>query len=178
MHTPFENSRHVEQLWEHSLRCAEAARLLADETPIINSDDAYTLGLLHDVGETLLLSLFPTEMEQMEEVSDDERSDHELAAFGVDHAQVSQWVLESCGLPHALTVSVQTHHDVIRINSPVALLLHVANAIALADDPYKVAAFDTLGTERLYMLGLSRNDLFRIHASLDSRLEQKLDPVF
>ena len=116
-------------------------------------------------------------MKEMEGFKDDERIEREIAAFGVDHAQVGQWVMESCGVPRALTSIVQTHHDVMRTNTPAALLLHVANAVAQADDPFKVAALNTISTERLYMLRLSRHDLFRIHASLDSVLEQRLTPV-
>lgn len=166
-----------EKLWEHSLRCAEAARLLAERTGIINPEDAYTLGLLHDIGEILLRSLFPEEMRAMTDLTDEERTEGEIAAFGVDHAQVGQWVMNACGLPRALTSAVQTHHDVMRINAPAALLLHVANAIADADDPYKIAALDTIGTDRLYMMNLSRNDLFSIYEATGSALERRLDPV-
>jgi putative nucleotidyltransferase with HDIG domain len=166
-----------EWLWEHSLRCAEAARLLAEETAIMAADDAYTLGLLHDVGEALLRSLFPDEMEQMLGLTEGERIEREISTFGVDHAQVGQWALESCGIPRALTVAVQTHHDVLRSNTPAALLLHLANAIAQADDPYKIAGLESIGTDRLYMLRLNRNGLFRIHASMASFIEQKLDPI-
>jgi putative nucleotidyltransferase with HDIG domain len=166
-----------EGVWEHSLRCAEAARLLAEQTALMNSEEAYSLGLLHDVGRVRLCSLFPEEVKEMEGFKDDERIEREIATFGVDHAQVGQWVLESCGVPRALTSTVQTHHDVMRTNTPAALLLHVANAVAQADDPFKIAALNTISTERLYMLRLSRHDLFRVHASLDTALEQRLAPV-
>ncbi|HEY0006067.1 MAG TPA: HD domain-containing phosphohydrolase [Pyrinomonadaceae bacterium] len=168
---------HDELLWEHSLRCAEAARLLAEETAIMSPEDAYTLGLLHDTGEALLRSLFPSEIEQLRGLSEGERMEREIAIFGVDHAQVGQWALESCGIPRALTVAVQTHHDVIRTNTPAALLLHLANAIAQADDPYKIAGLDSIGTDRLYMLRLNHNSIFRIHATISSFIEQKLDPI-
>jgi len=165
------------RLWEHSLRAAEAARLLAEQTGIMCADDAYLLGLLHDLGEVLLLDLFPAEMSQMESVAQEERSDHEIRVFGVDHAQVGQWLLESCGIPRPLTAAVQTHHDVMRINSPAALLLHLADAIANADSPYKVASLETISTDRLYMLRVSRNELFRIHACVDSAVDRRLNPV-
>jgi putative two-component system response regulator len=172
-----ESTQMNERLWEHSLRCAEAARLLAEQTAILNTEDAYTLGLLHDLGEVLLRSLFPEEMKAMEGLDDDERVEREVSEFGVDHAQVGQWVLEACGVSRSLTFTVQTHHDVSRINSPAALLLHLANTIARTGDPFKVAALDTLSTERLYMLRLSRNDLFRVHAATDSAVDRRLAPV-
>jgi putative two-component system response regulator len=171
---PDERGRNTERsLWEHSLRCATSARLLAEHTAIIDPEDAFTLGLLHDIGEILLRSLFPSEMDEMETLADAERRDDEVAAFGVEHAQLGQWILESCGLPRALTATVQTHHDVMRINDPAALLLHVANAIARADDAYKVAALDALGSDRLALLRISRADLASIHERTAALIEQQ-----
>src|SRR5207237_4086650 len=112
---------------EHSLRCAVAARLLAEQTGVIAPADAYALGLLHDIGELLLCSLFPEEMENLLWLDEEARLEREVAAFGVDHAQVGQWALEATGLPRALGALVQTHHDALRINAPAALLLHMAN---------------------------------------------------
>ena len=168
------HSYNAERFWEHARRCATAASLLAEHTAVLETDDAYTLGLLHDIGEILLRSLFPTEMDNMQNLPDSVRIDHEVIAFGVDHAQVGQWILESCGLPRTLTATVQTHHDVMRINDPAALLLHVANAVAHADDAYKVAALDALGSDRLALLGLSRADLADIHARTAGAVEQQL----
>jgi putative nucleotidyltransferase with HDIG domain len=164
----------AEQLWERSLRCAEAARLLAEQTQIIDADDAYTLGLLHDIGEVLLRSLFPGEMERLLLPGAEGRIDREVTAFGVDHAQVGQWILESCGFPRHLAAAVQTHHDAIRINDPVALLLHVADAIALDDQPSNFAALDELGSDRLAMLRLSRSDLVRIQESTNAAIKEQV----
>ncbi|HEX8653536.1 MAG TPA: HD domain-containing phosphohydrolase [Pyrinomonadaceae bacterium] len=168
-----EHSGSPKRLWEHSLRCAASARLLAEQTAVIDPDDAYTLGLLHDTGEILFRSLFPAEMDSMQHLTGDERELTEVVAFGVDHAQVGQWILESCGVPRLLTVPVQTHHDVMRMNDPAALLLHVANAVARADDAYKVTALDALGSDRLALMGLSRADLASVHKRTAAAIEQQ-----
>ncbi|MET0645802.1 MAG: HD domain-containing phosphohydrolase [Pyrinomonadaceae bacterium] len=166
-----------DELWEHSLRAAEAARLIAEQTRILDPKAAYTLGLLHDVGQALLASLFPTTAALLTKLDASERAEYEAASYGVDHAQVGQWMLEACGVTRPLAAAVQTHHDVDCANDPAALLLHVADAVAHAEDPYKVAALDSISTERLYMLRLSRHDLFRVHALTADALERRLDPV-
>lgn len=166
-----------EQIWEHSLRAAEAARMIAEQTGIMCGDDAFTLGLLHDVGEIFLRELFPAEMEQLKEDVQGDRSESEVALFGVDHAQVGQWLLEACGVPRHLAAAVQTQHDIMRINSPTALLLHLADTIAGADTADEVAALESIGTDHLYMLGVSRTELFNIHSCVNSAVEQKLMPV-
>ncbi|HYX41302.1 MAG TPA: HD domain-containing phosphohydrolase, partial [Pyrinomonadaceae bacterium] len=164
---------HDEETRAQAVRCAVAARLLAKRTRLIAPEAAYTLGLLHDAGAVLLRALFPAEMESLRALADDVRVEQEVALFGVDHAQVGQWLLEACGVPRQLSVLVLTHHDVIRINAPGALLLHLATVIAHADAPYKVAALDALGSDRLALLGLNRADLAEIHAAAASALEQQ-----
>ena len=153
--------------------CAVAARLLAERTRLIAPAEAYTLGLLHDVGEELLHALFPAEMTTLCVLADEARVEQEVALFGVDHAQVGQWLLEACGVPRQLAAHVLTHHDVLRINAPGALLLHLANVIAHTDAPHKIAALDALGSDRLALLGLGRADLAEIHTAAYAALEQQ-----
>jgi hypothetical protein len=40
----------VAEMWAHSREIAQNARLIADETPDINPDEAYMVGLLHTIG--------------------------------------------------------------------------------------------------------------------------------
>ncbi|MGA9997069.1 MAG: HD domain-containing phosphohydrolase [Pyrinomonadaceae bacterium] len=173
---PFERDaceHNPEQLWEHSVRCAIAARLLAEQTGILEPEEAFALGLLHDIGEVLLRSLFSEEMEKILWLTDDARLDREVAAFGVDHAQVGHWILEACGLPRSLLVAVQAHHDAMRINAPAALLLHVADAIAHANDASEIAAIDSLGSDRLSQLRLTRFDVARVHGLTTESMGQR-----
>ena len=167
----------LDNLREHSHACARAARLLAEHTRTIEPQTAYALGLLHDIGEVLLRSAFPEEMERISYLSEEIRLQQEVAIFGVDHAQVGEWILESCGIPRSLTSAVQTHHDVMRINAPEALLLHVADAIARAKEPADVRALDVLGSDRLAMLGLGRSDLARIHLEMTETIEQSFATI-
>lgn len=153
-----------DSILEHSLRCAVAAQLLAEKTLIAHPAEAYALGLLHDMGEVLLGWLFPDEMKVVRCLQGQPRIDREVSQFGVDHAQVGQWVLESCGIPRRLAAAVQTHHDPLRINAPIASLLHLANCIARAEKPEDVVTLDPLGSDNLTILGMSRSDITTIHA--------------
>jgi HD-like signal output (HDOD) protein len=150
-------------LRDHSRRCATAAMLLAQRAGTLNADEAYTLGLVHDLGESLLRSLFPGEAERIIWLGHPFRVEREVAAFGVDHAQVGQWILDACNVPHTFAFTIQTHHDISLVNDPAALLLHVADALADANDSSEVAGHDSLTPERLTALRLSRADLARVH---------------
>ncbi|HEX8556521.1 MAG TPA: HD domain-containing phosphohydrolase [Pyrinomonadaceae bacterium] len=165
-------------LRDHSRRCAAAAKLLAEKTGVLDPEEAYTVGLLHDLGEALLHTLFPEEMEQIVWLGAvGARADRERAAFGVEHGQVGQWMLEACGLPPALTFAVQTHHEAVRSNDPAALLLHVADAVADAPDSCELAGLDAPGADCLTPLGLSRADLARVHESVNELVGERFDGV-
>jgi hypothetical protein len=105
------------------------------------------------------------------------RADRERAAFGVDHGQVGQWMLEACGLPPELTFAVQTHHEAVRSSVPAALLLQVADAIADALDSCELAGLAALGADCLTPLRLSRADLARIHETVNELVGERFDGV-
>jgi HD-like signal output (HDOD) protein len=162
----------AEKLWERSLRRAIAARLLAERTGIIDPAEAYTLGLLHDAGEMLFNSLFPAEMTFMQDLDIDTRIEREIIAFGVEQSQVGQWLLESWGVPRSLAAIAQSHRDVMQINTPTALLLHIADRIAQADDPDKVLAHDTSGSSHLAKLRIERDELVSIHLQTTAAIKE------
>ncbi|HEX5707131.1 MAG TPA: HD domain-containing phosphohydrolase [Pyrinomonadaceae bacterium] len=167
----------AEVLRDHSLRCAMAARLLAEKTGVLDPDHAYTAGLLHDLGDALLRSHFPEEAEKIVWLGHPFRIEKEVATFGVDHAQVGQWILDACRVPTKLALTVQTHHDITLINDPASLLLHVADAVASANDSSEVASLDALTPDRLALLGLSRADLARVHELITEKVGERFDGV-
>nr|QEO74364.1 response regulator [uncultured bacterium] len=167
----------AEVLRDHSLRCAMAARLLAERTGALDPDFAYTAGLLHDLGDALLRSHFPEEAEKIVWLGHPFRIEKEVATFGVDHAQVGQWILDACRVPQKLALTIQTHHDLTLINDPTSLLLHVADAVASANDSSEVASLDALTPERLDLLGLTRADLARVHELITEKVGERFDGV-
>jgi len=47
----------IDNLWKHSLSCAYASQILTEVLKLKLSDDAFTLGLLHDIGKLILLQV-------------------------------------------------------------------------------------------------------------------------
>jgi len=47
----------LERLWEHSLACAYASQILEESLALKLENDAFTMGLLHDIGRLLLLQI-------------------------------------------------------------------------------------------------------------------------
>jgi putative nucleotidyltransferase with HDIG domain len=164
-------------LREHSRRCAAAAMLLAEKTGALNPDEAYTAGLLHDLGEALLRSLFPEEAESIAWLGHPFAVEKEVAAFGVDHAQVGQWILDACGVPATRSFAIQAHHDLDHVNDPAALLLQVADAVAGANDSSELADLDALAPDRLALLRLTPADLARVHEMTTGLTMERFEDV-
>jgi putative nucleotidyltransferase with HDIG domain len=169
--------REAEELRGHSRRCAAAAMFLAEKTGALDPDEAYTVGLLHDLGEALLRSLFPEEAESISWLGAPFAVEKEVAAFGVDHAQVGQWILDACGLPATHSFAVQAHHDHDHVNDPAALLLQVADAVAGANNSSEMADLDALASDRLAPLRLTRADLARVHEMTTEMVGERLEGV-
>jgi response regulator RpfG family c-di-GMP phosphodiesterase/HD-like signal output (HDOD) protein len=144
-----------------AVRRAVAAQLLTAHTDVIHPDEAYTLGLLYDVGETLLENLFDEEMLFLEEYDGKARLRRQIEVFGIDAAQISRRMLEVCGIPAALAAAVENRQDAMSNGNSTALLLRVADVIA-ADSIDKNAILNSIG-ELTEVLNVSRTDLHKIY---------------
>jgi HD-like signal output (HDOD) protein len=148
---------------EFAVRRAVTAQLLAAHTDLMNSDEAYTLGLLYDIGAALLTNLFPNEMEEMQQLEDEARFRREIEIFGIERAQVSQWILGKCGLREVFTSTISSDCRTMCLSAPTALLITAAHRLARAEDDYKVTVIDSFDTGVLAILRLSRGNLNRIY---------------
>ena len=130
----------IDQLWSHSYEVAEVARLIsrAEKQAGDRSDQAFTAGVLHDVGILLLAShyaqLFETVMEVVER---DGRSQCEVEreTFGVTHEEVGEYLLMLWGLPPRVVEAVALHHRPERLSYSglcAVSCVHSADAILTA----------------------------------------------
>jgi len=105
--------RELEQLWTHAVEVAAVARVIARHQRQVSPDEAFTTGLLHDVGQ-LVLALRFKEL-YWDTVHKATSTEHlpglEQTTLGVDHAEVGSWLLEAWNLPAIMVESVRRHHD-------------------------------------------------------------------
>jgi len=128
----------VAWLWDHSFKTALAAQLLVDSVPWslgFGRDDAYTCGLVHDIGKVLLLEGEPGELEKALELS--QRTGLPLAkaeeeTMGFNHAHVAGLLLRRWNIDPLLQEAVMHHHGAS--DDPegwvLGFLVHAANSIA------------------------------------------------
>lgn len=113
-------------LWLHALTTAQAAQELARHLGREDANDAYLLGLCHDLGYMLIEFSHAGALDRLAEATlaggtSQEEAEREL--FGADHAELTRRLLEHWELPEALTEPIRIHHrDPLDPRSPAALL--------------------------------------------------------
>ena len=104
-------------MWEHSLGAAVISRHLAEKTGIMDADEAFVGGLLHDVGRTALaynyhpayLKIF--EKVQAENLSTDQIIEAEKEEFGYAHGAIGDCVIKKWKLPEMYSSIARYHHN-------------------------------------------------------------------
>ena len=100
--------------WLHSLACAEIARTMMRACGQASEDQAYTGGLLHDIGRLALLTAFRAQYVPVLTQaygSAEEIIGSEVNTLGLDHCRAGH---ELCGLwsfPHEIDEIVLRHHE-------------------------------------------------------------------
>lgn len=99
--------------WSHSLACGMFSQELATAC-FMKSDEAYTAGLLHDIGRLGLLAAYPAEYANVLDVAVEHSFDvlHcERELFDIDHCEAGAWLAEQWKLPRELGLIAAHHHE-------------------------------------------------------------------
>lgn len=118
-------------LFSHSIACATACEFLANEYKTINSDDAFILGFLHDVGMVILKSKHG---EKYIHLHDECKGDYEALlkrekdVYGASHCEIGARLCEKWKMPKILVDTIRYHHSPKKAKIPFA-----AGIVYLAD---------------------------------------------
>lgn len=103
-----------QRLWDHSLGVSIAASALAAETGFMSSEEALVVGLIHDIGKTILNNSMPDSYSLIvERVYDEGISflEAENDMLGFNHCNVGGLVARKWKLPKNLEVVIEYHHS-------------------------------------------------------------------
>lgn len=124
-------------LYEHSLACAIASRIIAQKKGLKEPEEVSVAGLLHDIGKVILTLEFPTEYQAaMNEAQSKNISmvDVEKKQFNATHAIVGSWLAEKWHFPRNLIDVIEFHHrPALAKNVPLeAAIVHMADLLVRA----------------------------------------------
>jgi putative nucleotidyltransferase with HDIG domain len=114
-------------LWKHSLGLALAVRIVARYLglPFVIQEELFLAGLMHDIGKLLLDPILHQALPQPSWHT----TDSEMAALGLDHAEVGGRMAQKWNLPDYTVAVIQQHHN---LDAETDFVRHIA-AIHVSD---------------------------------------------
>ena len=101
-----------ERLWKHSLTVAHLTGHIAEARPWITRDEAYILGLLHDIGRMVMLVHFREYYGMIREAAESRNIPDWLVEreHGFSHTKLGKWVALRWNLPEVYRMVIEHHH--------------------------------------------------------------------
>jgi len=123
------------QFWKNSLTVAVSARLIAEQVAPAVIEDAFFIGLLHDMGTLTLARCMPDQYSLVIRETSQEactQQDAENQVLGFDHMAVGHYLLSSWGLPQQFCLPVACHHDPAKLETDDPESLKMSRILHLA----------------------------------------------
>jgi len=164
--------------WRHSLLVAEFAAAIARRLDRADAEEVRLAGLLHDIGQLLLLGGLDGRYGALLSWSRDEEAliALETAELGCEHAAVGAWLVDQWRLSSFMADAVLFHHcpaSEIAGADPMSRIVWAAHAVSgwpvaaegapSMNRQFEVAAIET-------MLGLPANSLSELHRQASERV--------
>jgi putative nucleotidyltransferase with HDIG domain len=118
--------------WQHAIGVGVVARVLAQKLGR-NQEEAFTAGLLHDIGRLVLDTYFHDGFLQvlaLAAAEDCSLVEAEKRLLGMDHAEIGFEVARQWKFPLPVQLSIRGHHGPDGEVSDLADLVHFANVLA------------------------------------------------
>lgn len=123
----------LRRFWKHSLTMAVVTKALAQQLDYPYPDDAYLIGLLHDVGRLALLASAPQAYQAQFMAADDHQlCPIERQTLGISHDEAGAWLLNHWHLPPQMAQAVLHHHEDLTqmaVLDPLAQLTRLAHTL-------------------------------------------------
>ncbi len=125
----------IKNFWEHSVAVAVISRHLAEKSRLCLPEEAFTGGLLHDIGKVILSQYFPDLFKKVIVAMNGNIVtfyEAEKKQNPVTHAQIGGIMADKWKLPDGLADTIKYHHAVKAGANDINLLriVHVADFIS------------------------------------------------
>lgn len=152
----------LEKLWEHSLACAYASQVLDESLGLSLDSDAFTMGLLHDIGKLLLLQVLG-DLQLKKKIGDQVENSELLDTVNIHHAKFGAALLKKWNFSDTFS-QIASYHNNLEAAAAISnelLVVHFGNLMvksmgfALEDmDDAQQKEIDLEDTESARRLGL------------------------
>ncbi len=125
-----------ELFWIHSMASAEAAVIIADKIGYQKKDQAFIIGLIHDIGKVILDYYFSPDYKIIVTKVRQENClirNAEIETLNFDHSLTGGWLGEQWKFPESILSSIKFHHRVNEAPKEFieeVIISHIADIIA------------------------------------------------
>jgi len=181
-HTDIETAK---QLLIHCLAVACCAKDIAENASIrIETQLAYTAGLLHDIGKLALCQQMPKSFLRLVEEAKSKNSSSigiEQQHLGIDHTILGKRLAQKWHFPEQITLAIWLHHSNTEAISQTMAETTIAQTVRLADTIVRYesigqsGSYDTVDfqSEMLLPSWINLDKLQQIRKNLAEQVEQK-----
>ncbi len=173
-----------ESFWCHNIACATAARTIAKQLNIKNSERLFIAGLLHDIGKLVMYLASPELSKQVIDLSDlpdVNITQLEEIAFGFNHGELGAELIKVWNLPAMLVETTLSHHKPsAAINYPTEVaVVHLANNIAnTIETPFSLDDDIPIKDSTWIMLNLDESELDLLTEESNSQYQQTIGLIY
>lgn len=167
------------RFWRHSLQVAIGARIIAMKAGYPHPEEAFIVGLIHDIGILVLEKSFPDKYARVWKQNQAGEKLHELEEqiWGTNHARIGQFLLEQWHLPSVLAEAVGHHHLPILLEehdpefrlSQIVVLANVLAQFKVSNLPAEVQCDPESRATLSDILDLTDDDIKEIEKEMMSR---------
>jgi putative nucleotidyltransferase with HDIG domain len=100
-------------LWDHSLGCAIASRIIAKKKNLPEPEEISIAGLLHDIGKVVMILRYKEDYDKVmkeAETKDLFILEAEKGIFEITHADGGSWIAKKWNFPLSLVEIIEYHH--------------------------------------------------------------------
>jgi len=160
--------------WSHAGAAAAGASVVARRAGVPSSE-AFSAGLLHDLGIALLYRHLPQQYEtvlQFASLDPTARLDFEAKVLGLHHAEAGAAVLKAWRFPESFVSAVLHHHSPIdQLESPIARCVVAGEALAACLDDRMMHEPVHDPEEALAVLGIRNANLTELVRAVEAETE-------
>ncbi len=173
--------------WKHSLICALSSRMLSLKTNPSFAEDAFFLGLIHEIGIIAFIYCMPNQYDiviRTVQNSGCEFQEAEELVLGVTHMEMGSYLIQQWGFPEKFVLPVRYYHDPEKLPQGKEYLVHITQVLHFSSKlsnflyaPKKAVSFSILD---YYFKRYGFDEHYDIEAILSQLQEQtsNIFPVF
>lgn len=153
----------AESLWRHSLAVAVGSRIIANKKYPALANEAFSAGLIHDVGKLILdRYILERKEEFLKFLADGEQAFliAEKEILGFDHAEIGSEICKRWNFPKSISVAIKYHHHPSRLwGNKLAYIVHVADEIAILSGIDIEGVTLEIDDKSIQMLGIQSDEI-------------------